>query len=484
MALLLAGMCANFGASEATMIKFGTSGWRAIMGEEFTFQNVRTVVQAIANCLHRKFPDKKLAVVVNYDTRFLSERFALEAAKVLSHNQIHVFLSDRDAPSQAQAYQIILRGAHAGINFTASFNPPEYNGLKYNVETGAPALPVETDSIEEEIKKLMQTSSFCPYYPKSEFIERIDLQADYLQYIQDRIDFELIKNAGIKVGVDLLFSASREYLDEILEENQIVFEEIHGYVDPYFGGYTPSCTEENLGELKTLVTEKDLQLGVATDADGDRFGIVDEQGRFVEQNLILALLLDYCVTVKQWKGGVARSIATTHMIDRIARVHDLPLFKTPVGFKYIADLFLKKQIIFGGEESACLAVKDHLPEKDGIFAGLMVLEMLAARGQSLSAQLEDLFRRYGQLEGSQRDITLNSERERKLKQLIRKPPRELAGLTVVNAETIDGLKLDFEDDAWILLRFSGTVPVIRCYGEAGTVKELERLMSAGVELVF
>ena len=484
MALLLEEGCVNFGASEATMIKFGTSGWRAIMGDEFTFQNVRTVVQAIANCLHRKFPDEKLAVVVNYDTRFLSERFASEAAKVLSHNQIHVFLSDRDAPSQAQAYQIILRGAHAGINFTASFNPPEYNGLKYNVETGAPALPAETDLIEQETKRLMQTSSFCPYYPKSEFIETIDLQADYLQHIQDQIDFEVIKSAGIKVGVDLLFSASREYLDEILEENQIVFEEIHGFVDPYFGGYTPSCTEENLGELKALVTEKNLQLGIATDADGDRFGIVDEQGRFVKQNLILALLLDYCVTVKQWRGGVARSIATTHLIDRIARGYDLPLYKTPVGFKYLAELFLKNKIIFGGEESACLAVKDHLPEKDGIIAGLMVLEMLAARGQSLSAQLEDLFRRYGQLEGSHRDIPLNNEREKKLKRLIRKPPGELAGRTVVNAETIDGMKLDFEDDAWVLLRFSGTVPVIRCYGEAGTVEELERLMSAGVELVF
>jgi phosphoglucomutase len=465
------------------MIKFGTSGWRAIMGEDFTFQNVRTVVQAIANCLHDKFPGDKISVVVNYDTRFLSERFAFEAAKVLSHNLIHVFLSDRDAPSQAQAYQIIRRNAHAGINFTASFNPPEYNGLKYNVETGAPAMPAETDLIELEVKRLMQGDAVCPFYPKSEFVERIDLQAEYLEFIQNRIDFELIRRAGIKVAVDLLFSASREYLDEILEENHIDFEEIHGYVDPYFGGITPSCTEENLGELKELVTEKGLHVGITTDADGDRFGIVDEQGRFVDQNLVLALLLDYCVTMKNWRGGVARSIATTHLLDRIARAHDLTLYKTPVGFKYLAELFLDDKIIFGGEESACLAVKDHLPEKDGIIAGLMVAEMLAARSGPLSQQIDELFVKYGKLESSHSDIPITADRERHLKQLIRKPPHRLAGRTVVNVETIDGLKLDLENDDWLLLRFSGTVPVIRCYAEAETQKELTRLMNAGMDLI-
>ena len=466
-----------------TMIRFGTSGWRAVMGEEFTFQNVRTVVQAIANNLHRKFPDDKISVVVNYDTRFLSERFAFEAAKVLSHNQIHVYLSDRDAPSQAQAFQIIKRKLHAGINFTASFNPPEYNGLKYNVESGAPALPEETDLIEAEIQKLQGTSSFCPYYPRVEFIEKIDLQSDYLAYIQGKIDFELIRKSNIKIAVDLLFGTSREYLDEILEENQISFVEIHGYIDPYFGGITPSCTEENLGELKTLVLEKQCHFGIATDADGDRFGILDEKGNFVEQNLVLALLLDYFVSEKKWKGGVARSIATTHFIDRIARKYDLPLFKTKVGFKFLAELFLKNQIIFGGEESACLVIKDHLPEKDGIIAGLLVAEMLAAKGGSLSHQIEGLFEKYGNLEGDHRDVPLTADREKRLKRLIKKPPRKLGGREILDVETIDGLKLDFADDDWCLLRLSGTVPLIRCYAEAGTEKELERLIKSGLELL-
>jgi len=465
------------------MIKFGTSGWRAVMGEEFTFQNVRIVIQAVANYLKKRFPGDRISVIMNYDTRFLSERFALEGAKIFSHNQIHVFLSDRDAPSQAQAYQVIKRKAQAGINFTASFNPPEYNGLKFNTETGAPALPEETDKIEEEIKLLMKDYSFCSYYPKVEFIEKIDLQHDYLSYIQEKIDFDLIRKSKIKIAVDLLYGTSREYLDEILEENHIPVEEIHGYIDPYFGGITPSCTEKNLGELKTLVKEKKCHLGIATDADGDRFGIVDEKGNFIIQNLILSLLLDYLVSKKNWRGGVARSVATTHLIDRIARRYDLPLFKTPVGFKYMADLFLRNKIIFGGEESACLAIKDHLPEKDGIIAGLLVAEMVAALAKGLSEQIDDLFSKYGKRVGKQKSIPFKPEREKKLRKVIKNPPSKLDGRKVINIETIDGIKFDFSDDDWFLLRFSGTEPLIRCYAEAGSKKELERLMRSGLELV-
>lgn len=465
------------------MIKFGTSGWRAVMGEEFTFQNVRLVVQAIANYLKKTHPEDRISVIVNYDTRFLSERFAFEAAKVFTHNTIHVYLSDRDSPSQAQALQIIRRKAHAGVNFTASFNPPEYNGLKYNTRTGAPALPEVTEEIEKEIQRLSGEFSFCPYYPKTGFIEKIDLQKDYLSDIQGKIDFEIIRKAKIKAAVDLLYGSSREYLDEILEENNIPVEEIHGYVDPYFGGITPSCTKENLKELRKLVMEAGCDLGIATDADGDRFGILDERGRFIVQNMILSLILDYLVTVKGWKGGVARSVATTHMVDRIAREHGLSLYKTPVGFKFLADLFLQGKIIFGGEESACMAIQGHLPEKDGIFAGLLVMEMMAALGKSLSEMLRDLFRKYGKRVGHQVSVARNAENERKLEHLRQDPPARLEGRKVQAVETIDGIKLDFSDDDWMLLRFSGTEPLIRCYAEAATRKEVDSLIRNGLALV-
>jgi len=462
------------------MIKFGTSGWRGIMGEDFSFYNVRLVVQAISNYLRKIYGAGQVGVVVNYDTRFLSERFALEAAKILSHNQIHVYLADRDAPSQAQALQIIKRQAQGGINFTASFNPPEYNGLKFNVASGAPALPEVTDAIEKEVGRLERDWAACPYYSKTEFIEKIDLRPEYLDYIRPKIDFAAMRQARIRVGVDLLYGTSREYLDEILEEQGVISEEIHGYVDPYFGGVVPSCTEENLRELKRLVREKNCHLGVATDADGDRFGVVDEKGNFVNANLILSLLLDYLVRGKGWRGGVARSVATTHLLDRIARRFDLPLYRTPVGFKYLADLLLQEKIIFGGEETASIAFKGNLPEKDGIYAGLLVAEMVANTGNSLNQLKEVLFREYGRKVDGQKNIPLTPERRRLFEAMVVNPPEVFAGRQVCHVERADGIKWDFDDDDWVLVRPSGTEPLLRIYAEAETSRELERLLKTAL----
>jgi len=465
------------------MIHFGTSGWRGIMGEDFTFENVRVVVQAIAEFLGRKFPGREIAVIVNYDTRFLSERYAIEAAKILSHNRIRVLITERDAPSQAQAFQIIKRGVQGGINFTASFNPPRYNGLKYNTERGAPAMPVETDVIEADIRRLQKSYSFVPRYARTEAIERIDLRQDYLDYLRTKADFDLIRASGIRVGVDLLYGASREYLDEIFEESGVPVEEIHGYIDPYFGGMAPSCTEENMAELKALVRAKGCDFGIATDADGDRFGIVDHEGTVVIQNIVLALILDYLVETKGWRGAVARSVSTTRLLDRIAHRYNLPLITTPVGFKFLADLFLQDRIMFGGEESASIALRGHLPEKDGILAGVLVAEMLASRGKKLAELVEDLFRTYGERFTVQKIIPLTPERARKLKSLAAAPPAKLAGRTVRETLTIDGVRFDFDDDDWLLLRLSGTEPLIRCYAESGSRTALRDLARAGLAVL-
>ncbi len=465
------------------MIRFGTSGWRGVMGEDFTFRNVRVVIQAAANYLRTKYGDDPVTVVVGYDTRFLSDRYAAEAAKLLARNGIEVLLADRDAPSQALACQVIKRKCQGGINFTASFNPPRYNGLKFNSATGAPALPEVTDAIEEEVRRIMPTFSALTTHLRDEAITRIDLQSDYLAHLQGRIDFAAIRKAGLKIATDPLYGTSREYLDEILEENGVEIEGLHGYVDPYFGGVSPSCTEENLAELKAHVVATRCQLGLATDADGDRFGIVDETGAFVHPNIILAVLLDYLAGAKGWRGGVARSITTTHLLDRIARKHGLPLIKTKVGFKYIADLFLQGRIMFGGEESACIAVKDHLPEKDGIFAGLLVAEAAAVTGRSLGALRQDLFKEYGAMTSGQRTLPLTPERAKKLMALVRHPPSRLGRMKVVNVETLDGLKLDFEGDRWLVLRLSGTEPLLRCYAEAESDPEVKALLKKGIEAV-
>jgi len=465
------------------MIRFGTSGWRGVMGEDFTFHNVRVVIQAAANYLRLKYGEAPVSVVVGYDTRFLSDRYAMEAAKLLARNGIQVLLADRDAPSQALACQIIKRGCQGGINFTASFNPPAYNGLKFNAATGAPALPEVTDAIEEEARRLMPGFTALTTRLLDDSVSRIDLQADYLAHLQTKIDFEVMRKARLKVAADPLYGTSREYLDEILEENGVEVEGLHGYVDPYFGGVSPSCTEENLAELKAHVVSTRCHLGLATDADGDRFGIIDEKGGFVHPNIILALLLSYLAEVKGWRGGVARSVTTTHLLDRIARKYGLPLTKTKVGFKYMAELYLQGRIMFGGEESACIAVKDHLPEKDGIFAGLLVAEMIAATGRSLGTLREDLFKEYGMMTSGQRTLPLTPERAKKLKALIQNPPSKLGRFKVVTVETLDGLKLDFEADRWIVLRLSGTEPLIRCYAEAGTAEEVGAILKKGIEAV-
>jgi alpha-D-glucose phosphate-specific phosphoglucomutase len=479
-ALLLGGRYATFWAM---MIRFGTSGWRGVMGEDFTFHNVRVVIQAAANYLRARHGDAPTAVVVGFDTRFLSDRYALEAAKLLARNGIRVFLADRDAPSQALACQIIKRQCQGGINFTASFNPPRYNGLKFNASTGAPALPEVTDAIEEEVRRIMPgfispTTHFC-----DEEVVRIDLQADYLQHLQGKIDFAAIRKAGLRVATDPLYGTSREYLDEILEENGIEVEGLHGYIDPYFGGVSPSCTEENLAELKAHVVERRCHLGLATDCDGDRFGIVDETGAFIHPNIILALLLNYLVEAKGWRGGVARSFTTTHLLDRIAAKYELPLLTTKVGFKYMAELYLKGEIMFGGEESACIAVKDHLPEKDGIFAGLLVAEMIAVTGRPLAALREALFAEYGTVTSGQRTLPLTPERAKALKVLIQNPPSRLGRRKVAGVVTLDGLKLDFEGGSWLVLRSSGTEPLIRCYAEAESAAEVESLLKKGLETV-
>ncbi|MCP2605699.1 phosphoglucomutase/phosphomannomutase family protein [Candidatus Aminicenantes bacterium AC-335-O07] len=454
------------------------------MGEDFTFQNVRFAIQGIANYLKKKYLNKPISIIINYDTRFLSERFAREAAKVLSHCRIKVLFSKRDAPSQALSYEIIKRKAQGGINFTASHNPPEYNGLHLLTEKGAPAPDDITSEIEKEIFNLKQEEGYCPYYPKAEEIEEIDLQPGYLAYIQKKIDFDLIRKSGIKIAVDPLYGASREYLDEILEENGCLVKEIHGYIDPCFGGIVPSCTEENLVELKNLVREYKFNLGIATDADGDRFGIIDEGGVFISPNHIIALLLEYLIERKSWRGDVVRSVATTHLIDRIAENYGLKVHETPVGFKYIADYFIKrKNIILGGEESACLTIKGHLPNKDGILVGLLVAEMIAYRKKSLRAQLEDLFSKYGRRFNSHRNFKITPHTKESLEKLIDNPPPNLNGRKVVSIKKIDGIKLILENGDWCLLRFSGTEPIIRCYAESDSEQKVEEIIKLGFKQI-
>ncbi|HSN68007.1 MAG TPA: hypothetical protein VLV48_02100, partial [Thermoanaerobaculia bacterium] len=358
------------------MIKFGTSGWRGVIGEDFTFENVRVASQGVVNYLKRVGPPGK-GVIVGYDTRFLSEKFAAEAARILAFNGIEAFLSNRDVPTPVVSFETLRRGAIGAINFTASHNPPEYNGLKFSTENGAPALPEVTEEIEREIATLEEKRERIDVYEKPELIRDIDPKERYLADLRQKIDTDVIRKSGLRVAVDCLYGTSREYLDYFLLETGIDVKSIHNYRDPYFGGFSPECSQKNLAELRRTVTSEKFDVGLGTDGDADRFGIIDESGGFVPPNIVIALLALYLKRERKLEGGLARSVATTHLVDAIARKLDVPLYETPVGFKYIGELILEDKIALGGEESAGLSIRDHVPEKDGILACLLVTEMLA-----------------------------------------------------------------------------------------------------------
>ncbi len=461
------------------MIKFGTSGWRGVIGEDFTFENVRLATQGIVNYLETVDTDRDAGIVIGFDTRFLSEKFAYEAARILSYNNYRAFLCSRDVPTPCVAHEAIRRGAAGVINFTASHNPPEYNGLKFSTANGAPALPEVTRGIEDEIRTLEESKELVDVYAKEERIETIDPRERYLATLREIIDVEAVRESGLTIGVDPLYGTAREYLDYFLLSTNVRIKIIHNYRDPYFGGYSPECSQKNLAELRKLVLQEKLDLGLATDGDADRFGIVDSRGRFVPANLILALLALYLKKNREFPGGLARSVATTHLIDRIARDLNVPLYETPVGFKYIGELILEDKIAIGGEESAGLSVWGHLPEKDGVLACLLVAEMVAVTGKKIDELIKDLYEEYGPHFSKRVDLRLTSSLRESVGARLASPPDMLAGRKIVNVNTIDGVKLEFDDESWLLFRMSGTEPVARLYGEACSPKDLKKLLDAG-----
>ena len=464
------------------MIKFGTSGWRGVIGEDFTFEKVRVATQGIANYL-RKTGQKGTGVVVAYDTRFLSEKFASEAAKMLAFNGIRAFLCTRDVPTPCAAFETVRRKAMGAINFTASHNPPEYNGLKFSTSNGAPALPEVTKAIEREIHVVEERNERVDVYEKRELIEEIDPKDRYLEGLRQKIDVDVIRESGIRIAIDSLYGTSRDYLDYFLLEAGVEVKIIHNYRDPYFGGFSPECNEKNLGELRKIVSTEKFDVGLATDGDGDRFGIIDERNRFVSANTIIALLALYLKRERKVPGGLARTVATTHLLDAIAEKLDVPCYETPVGFKYIGELILRDLIAAGGEESAGMSIREHLPEKDGILACLLVAEMLARTKKSLNQLIEEMHREFGPYYSKRYDMKLTPALRQTLASKLANPPEEIAGRTVRDVNTTDGVKLIFDPQTWLLFRTSGTEPVARIYAEACSPKDLKHLLDAGKRFV-
>ena len=469
-------------------IKFGTSGWRGVIADDFTVARVRAVTQAIAdNITAQGLKDK--GVIVGYDTRFLSERFALEAAKVLAACGVHAFLSNRDVPTPVVSFEIIRRKAAGGINFTASHNPPEYNGLKFSPAWGGPALPETTTDIEVRANALLDKNG-APSMPLSEakekgLLEEVDLRKTYLDDLRRKIDTDAVRKGKLKVAVDLLYGTGRDYLDTALRDAGCAVTVIHGNRDPLFGGRSPEPSEENLGELSGIMKKGRFDIGLAVDGDADRFGILDSDGTYINPNQVLALVLDYLCRTRGWKGGAARSIATSHLIDAVAKKHGIEVYETGVGFKYIGDLLVQGKIIFGGEESAGMTIKDHVPEKDGILACLLVAELVARERKSVKDLLKRLYKEVGVVLNHRINIHLTEANASSVNSRLSQPLSELDGLRVKGKKTTaDGTKYMLEDDSWVLMRASGTEPVVRLYVESSSEEKIKLLAEAGKKFIL
>jgi alpha-D-glucose phosphate-specific phosphoglucomutase len=465
----------------STAIKFGTSGWRAIVADDFTVANIRLAVAGIA--AYVKTLPAPHRVLVGRDPRFLGETFVSEAARVLAGAGVIPIVIPDAAPTPAIAYAVRTLKTSGSINFTASHNPPEYNGIKYSTPDGAPALPEATKQIEAAIDKIAGGGHDVPS-PLAENFETADVKPAFLSRLAELVDLKAIAKAGIKVVYDPFWGAGRGYPCHLLRQAGVTVETVHDYRDVLFGGHAPEPSDELLGAAKKKMTEIGAALAIATDGDADRFGIVDGDGTFIQPNYVIALLFDYLVETRGWKNGVAKSVATTNLINALAEYYKVPLYETPVGFKYIGALIDQDKIAIGGEESAGLTIRGHVPEKDGIIAGLLVAEMVATRGTSLGVQLKALFAKVGSYFPVRENFHLTAEQKAAFTEKLKADPKELGGRKVVSVVRTDGLKLILDDGSWVCYRLSGTEPVVRAYTEARNEQDTKALRSAAEKFVL
>ena len=459
------------------MIRFGTSGWRAVIAEEFTIANVRRVAAAIARHLAGTGTARR-GLFVGHDTRFMSERFAREAATTLAAHGVPVALSPGPIPTPAVAFAIVDGRRAGGLNITASHNPPEYSGIKFSVASGAPAPPEITRAVEQ----ILADEAAAPLGRPAQ-VRDADVRAAYFRQLLRLVRPNRIRKARLQIGCDPRHGASIGYLDGIAARLSRRVETIHGSPHPEFGGIGPDCGEPQLRPLARLVRRGRLDLGLATDGDGDRFGIIDAGGVFIAPNLFLAIVADYLLEERRLPGGVGRSVATTHLLDAVCSLHGRPLFETPVGFKYLAEHLISGSAFLVGEESAGLSLRGHVPEKDGILAGLLAAEMVAVRRTSLREQIRALFAKVGPLYSRRIDYHVDAAARERLTRRLEELPPTFAGRRVVRCDTTDGRKMIFADRSWVLFRPSGTEPVIRCYGEAQSVKDLETILQAARDMI-
>lgn len=459
-------------------IRFGTDGWRAVIADEYTFANLERVAQAYADYLLTS-DDRSGLVVVGFDRRFLSEHFARRAAEVMAGNDFRLSLFSEAAPTPLISWAVRELGAVGGIVITASHNPPDFNGFKIKAPWGGSATPATTAAVE----KLVDSNSVKrnAAFDNEEIFQQAE--QTYRDHVTSYIDLERLRSANGVLIVDSMHGSGGRWVESFLSGQALQIETVRAERDPLFGGVNPEPIDRNLGALKQRVLETGALAGVATDGDADRVGAVNERGQTMTMHDVVPLILLHLARNRNMSGGVVRTFSQSVLLKRIAAAHNLELYETPIGFKYIAELMMSDDILIGAEESGGIGVKGHIPERDGILNSLLFLEAVMTAGKPPSEMLRELHAEFGEFHFGRNDLKVEVQRGMDLVQrLASAPPGRLADAEVTAVETMDGTKLIFGDESWLLFRQSGTEPVLRIYSEAASIQRVEALLQAGVEL--
>ncbi len=468
------------------MIKFGTSGWRGLIARDFTFDQVRLASQGIADYLKTSLADerssiygRKPVVIIGHDTRFLGREFSLAVAEVLEANNLVPLLCERDAPTPVIAHNVRARKAIGGVNMTASHNPAEYQGLKFSTSDGAAAHPEVTKQIEAAVRtRIDQGWTFAAAIVGTYKCKTFDPKPAYIKQLRKLIDFEAISKAKLKIAVELMYGTGRGYLDELLAQCGARLVIFHAEPNPLFGGHHPEPNAEGMKPAREAIAKGQATLGLGLDGDADRFGVVDKDGTWMTPNQILALALYHLKKNRGWTGAVVRTVPTSHQVDAVARLLNVPVHETPVGFKYIGALMESEPVIVGGEESGGLSVKGHVPEKDGILACLLMAELVAYERRSLGAILKGLEKQTGEFHSDRLNLAIPADKKEALLARLGEGYTQIGGFPVEQFIRTDGYKFLLPNHEWVAFRASGTEPLIRCYIEAKSTAHLDKLRKA------
>lgn len=466
-------------------IKFGTDGWRARIAEDFTYANVEIVTQAVVDYLRAQKGDARIRALVGYDRRFASEWFAARTAEVMAGNGVEVELLSSDAPTPLISFEVKHRGLDGGIVITASHNPPDFNGYKFKAPYGGAATPRITNEIESHLGRTAPRRMTLAEAQAGGLLKIIDPPDDYRRALETRVDLERLRGIDAVVIADPMHGTGGRWIETILSGGRIEVETIRSWRDPYFGGVFPEPMPQHLGALSEAIRRRGALIGLATDGDADRVGAMDERGEYINTHQILTILLLHLVRNRGERGGVARTFSQSVLIRRIAESYGFKLFETPIGFKHIGDLMLdpENDFLIGGEESGGIGVRGHIPERDGILNSLLLLEAVVTAGKPPSEIVREIWREFGEFHFERRDLHIPVEAGQRLVASLREdPPAEFAGYKVVGVSTLDGTKLHFEDESWILFRQSGTEPLLRVYCEATSLAKVMTIIEEGVKL--